>query len=71
MLCSSFYEISKQQCIYELVEAVLNGDTAAEIKLEVTVAKAIYKLTKKEFEEVINSFDKITELEKVNILSQF
>lgn len=64
-------EISKQQCIYELVEAVLNGDTAAEIKLEVTVAKAIYKLTKKEFEEVINSFDKITELEKVNILSQF
>lgn len=64
-------EILKNEYIYSLVEAILNGKTTIEMKLEAEVAKSIYRLTKKEFESLINSFNKISESEKENILSQY
>ena len=64
-------EILKNERIYSLVETILNGNTTVEMKLEAEVAKSIYKLTKKEFNILINAFDKISELEKENILLQY
>jgi len=51
-----------------LVLEVLDGKTDKEYDLEIMVAK-LYGLTKKEFQSVIEGFDKLTENEKNELLS--
>lgn len=55
----------------ELVGKMLDGECISDAKVEAFVAKKIFKLTKGEFKEIINSFPKIQIDEKIEYLKEF
>jgi DNA (cytosine-5)-methyltransferase 1 len=57
--------------LYNLVEKQLNGKKNIENKLEVYVAKYVYSLTEKEFAEILNSFPKLEEVEKEELINEY
>lgn len=64
-------ELLKNDNIYKLVELSLDGNYLAEMQLEAIVAKDVYKLSIDDFKVLLNSFEKLSEEEKKNIIAQY
>ncbi len=57
--------------LIELVDAILSGDPSREPELEALVAKRVYRLTRKDLQLVLSSFQKLTEDDHDAILAQY
>jgi Alw26I/Eco31I/Esp3I family type II restriction m6 adenine DNA methyltransferase len=57
--------------LLNLVDETLNGDSKREYTIEAFVAKFVYQLTLDEFNTVIDSFEKLSEEEKNEMLLQY
>lgn len=64
-------ELIEKDNIYKLVELVLDGNKSAETQLEAMIAKDVYKLSIDEFRVLLNSFEKLSEEEKEEIIAQY
>lgn len=64
-------EFAAYSDILKLINDLLEGDLTAEYKIEALVAKRVYRLTLKEFELLLNTFDKLTQEERNLIIAEF
>ncbi len=64
-------DFTKFSQVHDLVEQLLAGDGSKRNTLEAYVSKRVYSLDKKEFEVILNSFSKLTEKEKEELMIEF